>query len=239
MPARSSEPGIVLGLDTAGSQCGVAVLRRAPGPAASETLAARVQEMRRGHAEALVPMVLATVTAAGLRMDEIGLIGVTIGPGAFTGLRIGLAAAGGLALGLNCGIVGIDSFTAIARTACPKGTDGRPLWVLIDSRRGDAFARPFAADLTPLGAAETLDAAGLADRLGERPALLAGDGAATLGLGDSGAAACLPVTAADPRVVAQLALERSREAQPDPPEPLYLRPPDATPAPPLRPIAAA
>lgn len=225
---------IVLALDSAGSQCGVAVLDAGD----DRALAAVRREMRRGQAEALVPMVLDTLTVAGLAPAAVGLIGVTVGPGAFTGLRIGLAAAGGLGLGLGCGIVGVGSFAAVARTACPTGATGGPdLWVLLDSRRGDVFAQRFAADLTPLGGPEVLAPDALAGRLGDRPALLAGDGVATVAAVLPATVRDLGIAAPDPLAIARLAFAHRATAQADPPAPLYLRPPDASLAPPLRAIA--
>src|SRR3546814_11281327 len=83
---------IVLGVDTGGSACSVALWRD------GAVLAEESRSMTRGHAEMLVPMIAGAAARAGVALADVGLYGVTVGPGAFTGLRIGLAAVAGLAL---------------------------------------------------------------------------------------------------------------------------------------------
>ncbi|MHA1569433.1 MAG: tRNA (adenosine(37)-N6)-threonylcarbamoyltransferase complex dimerization subunit type 1 TsaB, partial [Alphaproteobacteria bacterium] len=82
----------LLALDTATGACSVAIWHE------GGVLRRRVAEMAHGHAEALMPMVREVMHAAGASFTDLDAFAVTVGPGAFTGLRIGLAAARGMAL---------------------------------------------------------------------------------------------------------------------------------------------
>ncbi|MDP3173606.1 MAG: tRNA (adenosine(37)-N6)-threonylcarbamoyltransferase complex dimerization subunit type 1 TsaB, partial [Phenylobacterium sp.] len=86
---------MVLGLDTCLDACSVAVRDGA------RILAASSEAMARGHQERLAPLAAEVMAAAGLRFDQLGRVGVTVGPGSFTGLRVGLAFAKGLAAALD------------------------------------------------------------------------------------------------------------------------------------------
>lgn len=214
---------IVLGLDAAGTGCGVAVRRD------GRLLAARTEPMAQGHAVRLMPLVMEVLAEAGVAPAEIDLFGVTTGPGSFTGLRVGLAAVGGLALGTGRGIVGIPSFDAVLADLGPiaAGT----VLVALDGRRAEPFARLFDATGLPLGDPLCLPAAGLASRVPPGPVTVAGDGAhlvlpALAGRADVRQAG---LAAIDPATVARLAEDRAGEAREGPPPPIYVRPPDAVP----------
>jgi len=101
----------ILCLDTCFDACSVAVQRR-DGRCISER-----QLMRRGHAEALVPMIQHTMSKAAISFDALDRIAVTTGPGTFTGARVGVSAALGIALAHNLDIVTYSSLTCIARAA--------------------------------------------------------------------------------------------------------------------------
>jgi len=157
---------------------------------------------------------------------------VTTGPGSFTGIRVGLAAARGLALASGLPILGITAFDALAAAVAPAERAGRTLLAAIDSRRDDLFVQGFAAGCSPLAAPEAVTPDRLAAFVPPGALILAGDGAerAAAWLASAGhsailAAARLP-DAAD---VATVALARWRPGdRPAPPLPLYLRAPDAT-----------
>lgn len=101
----SSEP-LVLGFDTSAAHCAAALLR---GPA---VLASRFEETSRGQAERLMPILEDILEEAGVTWSALDAIGVGIGPGNFTGIRIAVSAARGLALGLQIPAVGVDGFEA-------------------------------------------------------------------------------------------------------------------------------
>lgn len=103
---------IVLGFDTSAAHCAAAVL------SGDRVLASRAEEMTRGQAERLIPLVEEALTEAGLAWGDIGRIGVGIGPGNFTGIRISVAAARGLSLSLGIPVLGISTLDAIGG-ACP------------------------------------------------------------------------------------------------------------------------
>lgn len=174
-----------------------------------------------------MPMIVGTLEEAGLAWGEVKLIGVTVGPGTFTGLRIGLAAARGMALASGVPVAGVTTFDAIAHAVPAEERQGRTLIVVIDSKRSELFAQSFSADLTPLGPPVALCPAEIA-ALAEGPVLLAGDGAGQV-------AACRPdaeLSKAPPypeaAIVAALAQQRFDAGLALPPEPFYLRPPDVT-----------
>lgn len=214
---------IVLGLDAAGAGCGVAVRRD------GWVVAARTEPMAQGHAVRLMPLVLEVLAEAGIAPGEIDLFGVTTGPGSFTGLRVGLAAVGGLALGAGRTIVGIPSFDAVLADLGPVAAG--TVLVALDGRRAEPFARLFDAAGDPLGEPLCLPAAGLVALVPPGPLTLAGDGAHLLLPALAGRADVHHAgpAAIDPATVARLAEERADQAREGPPPPLYVRPPDAVP----------
>ena len=224
---------ITLGLDTATSACAVALWDAASG----RTLAVRAEMMQRGLAEKLVPMVQETMAEAGIGFADLSRIGVTVGPGTFTGLRVGLAAARGFALAANCPLVGVTTLEAAVHGVEAEARAGHTLLAAIESRRDDLFLQPFAPDLTPLGQpADVLPAdlpAYAAAHLPAGPLLIIGDAAArtALALGVWSGAAVIRETvgAAEALATARIAAAQdgngiaARIA-----EPFYLRPPDVT-----------
>lgn len=104
----------ILALDTCFDACSVAVQRRD-----GEVVAERVL-MRRGHAEALLPMIERTMQAAGLSFSELDRIAVTHGPGTFTGTRVGMAAALGIAVAQNIPVVTYSSLLCVARAGLER-----------------------------------------------------------------------------------------------------------------------
>jgi tRNA threonylcarbamoyladenosine biosynthesis protein TsaB len=142
-------------LDTATAACSVALFD-------GDVLVARLHEVvGRGHAERLVPMIAAL--PGGGRADRIL---VDVGPGSFTGIRVGLAAARGLGLGWGVPVAGYPSTAAVAAGAFASGVAGR-LAVVLEGGHGEVFmqgftATPFAADdelasLKPEAARAALD----------------------------------------------------------------------------------
>ncbi len=182
-------------------------------------LAWRAEPMTRGHQERLAPLAQAVMAEAGLSFDSIERVGVTVGPGSFTGLRVGVAFAKGLASALGCATVGIGVLEALAAD-CEGLT-----FAAIDARRDQLYLQGFDGG-RPLDAPQALSleaAVALAAEAGrDRPLTLVGSGARLL-------AANVPHAVvreadwADPRTIARLAAARA----PSPLKPLYLRAPDA------------
>jgi tRNA threonylcarbamoyladenosine biosynthesis protein TsaB len=212
----SDKPLTILALDCSTSACSAAVR----GPAG---LRAAKGWTGRGQAEAMVPLIADVLAEAGCDWPEIGLIGVTVGPGSFTGLRIGLAAARALSLARRIPIAGVTTADLLAFSLPEEAREGRPFLIAIDSKRDDLFVQFFGADGLPAGGIEALlpeDA--LAGCPG--PLLVAGDAAeAFRGLrGDLDILSLLP----DAAPLSELAAKRWREGRALPAQPLYLRPPD-------------
>ncbi len=224
---------ITLGLDTATSACAVALWDAASG----STLAVRAEQMQRGLAEKLVPMVNEVLADAGLTYGDIGRIGVTVGPGTFTGLRVGLAAARGFALAAGCPLVGVTTLEAAVAGLDPVRRPGRTLLAAIESRRDDLFLQAFTDGLDPLGdPADVLPAdlpAWAARHLPAGPLLIVGDAAqrAADTLGTWPAPVQLVVTEGAAEALAAARIAAAQDAAGIAQriaDPFYLRPPDVT-----------
>jgi tRNA threonylcarbamoyladenosine biosynthesis protein TsaB len=215
----------VLAFDTAGNGCSAAVLRD------GEIAAHRFAAMARGQSEQLLPMVETVLDEAGLAIAALDLIAVTVGPGAFTGLRIGIAAARGLALASGVPALGVTSFAAVAAQVPRQARAGRALVVALDSRRSEFYLQAFDSDGVPLGEGALVAPAELPGWVPSGRLLLAGDAAPEVA---AALAACRPEVAlgsgiADAADIARLAASAWRPGlRPAPPRPLYLRPPDTT-----------
>jgi tRNA threonylcarbamoyladenosine biosynthesis protein TsaB len=214
----------ILALDSALSACSVAVL------ADGAVRAVRRQAMARGQAETLLPMVCAALDEAGLGFGDLDRLAVTVGPGSFTGLRIGLAAARGLALATGLPLVGVTTLEALAAATDPALRRDRVTVALIDSRRGDMFAQPFGADAAPLSQPAAADPSALDALLPAGPLLLAGDAApaALEVLARAGRDVVLASDSAMPDPVAVARLAAARPLPDGPVAALYLRAPDVT-----------
>ena len=213
----------VLALDTATAACSVALWD-------GGIVAARFAAAARGHAELLAPMIAEVLAEAGLAAGAVDRLAVTVGPGAFTGLRIGLAAARGLALATGRPLAGFTTYEAIAHGLPAEERIGRWLLVAVDSRRAEPFLQLFDPGLAPVGEPMLLDPADCAARLAPGPLLVAGDGAPLLGPALADRAETLFAAGPglpDATVVARLAAART-EGDWLPPRPLYLRAPDVT-----------
>ncbi len=213
----------VLAIDTALAACSVAVL--AGGAIAAE----RRETMTRGHAERLLPLVRDAMDEAGLAFEALDLIAVTVGPGHFTGLRVGLAAAQGLSLASDRPLAGVTTLEAVA-AAVPVLEER--LVVALESKRADLYIQVFEggrASGAPM--ALTPEDFARSPLLPSGPLVLAGDGAARLETVLAGSG-CL-VRRVGPEIpdaatVARVAASRHGTPAALAPLPLYLRPPDVT-----------
>jgi tRNA threonylcarbamoyladenosine biosynthesis protein TsaB len=203
----------VLAFDCAVSGLGVAVVRD------GATLAAHREEGRE-QAARLLPAIAEVLQAAGVDRRALDLIAVTTGPGSFTGVRVGLAAARGLAMALGIPLAGLAT-TAVLLAEATAGD--RLAVAAIDSHLGDWFCAIRAGDCAPFVAST----GALAERLGGKPCLVVGPQADVLAPLLVGARA--QVALPDPAVIARLALAqgvdgwRIRNRTDGLPRPLYLR----------------
>jgi len=213
----------ILALDSAGSACSVALWRD------GRIAAHRVAEMEHGHAEALIPMVQAVMGEAGMAYSDLDLIAAGTGPGSYTGVRVGLAAARAIASAAGKPLTGVSNFEAILAACAPDV----PQLVALDTRRADLYIQLFAPNgqaespptiVTEEGLVALFDAT---DRI-----LVAGDAAQRAAnlLTAAGRSAQVHASAhhADARCIARVAIERwQREGKTRAADPIYLRPPDA------------
>jgi tRNA threonylcarbamoyladenosine biosynthesis protein TsaB len=215
----------ILALDTSMGACSAAVLRT---NGAERTLFVRQEAMARGHAEALMPMVAETMAEASLPFAELDVIAATTGPGSFTGVRIAIAAARGLALVTGAGLFGTDSLTVMAKAAEHLA---EPFAVAVDARRGMLYFGLYNADAQKLEGPLLLSPGDAAQWLPATLRCAVGSGAASLAEAAAGSglrvAASLAELQPSAAALAQIAYE-SGETSPTL-KPLYLRPPDAKP----------
>ena len=223
---------LIVGFDTATDDVAVAVTEGA-GEALGERLLAATGEGRPRHAAMLLPELESLVARAG-GWEAVGLIGVGIGPGSFTGLRIGLATARALAQALGKPVVPVGTLAALARgIGARSGAEDRPRLAVLDARRGQAFAAlqgPEGAELCPPLVAAPGELAECVAALPRAP-LAAGSGAIRFRDElEAAGAEVLPDAERAHRVSARhlcVLAEAGRPARPESIEPIYLRPPDA------------
>jgi tRNA threonylcarbamoyladenosine biosynthesis protein TsaB len=211
----------ILAFDCAGAQCAAAILSD------GDILATRQSVAERGHAQLLIPMLVDLLDEAGLKFSDIDRFAVTTGPGSFTGIRVALAAAHGLALGTGKPIVGVTVFEAMAASTTNRTTR---LLVAIDSRRAELFVQLFDPDGAPLTEPAMLPPEAIANWAGPGQLTLTGDAAGLVAPHLAAMIVNSPEAWAarvDPVIVARLA---AAGAIGPPPAPFYLRPPDAVPA---------
>jgi tRNA threonylcarbamoyladenosine biosynthesis protein TsaB len=207
---------MILSIDTCLGASSVAVLD------GERVLASGSEPMTRGHQERIGGLARSIAAEAGVAFSDLTRIGVTVGPGSFTGLRVGLAFAKGLATALSIPCVGVNTLESLA-----YGTKGFAAAV-IDARMSQVYIQVF-ADGVSLMAPDALGLGEAAARLAELysggPATLIGSGAPLLADALSNASVLTPA-APDPVAVARLAA--AKPAPTHSPRPLYLRAPYAT-----------
>lgn len=216
---------LTLAIDTASAAC-QACIHDSNG---DRVLGLCSEVIGRGHAERLMPVIDVALDAAEAGLPQIERIAVTVGPGSFTGIRVGVSAARGLALALGCDCVGVGSLEVLAFAWAQ--TSG-PVLAAIDARRGEVFAALFGPGgrdvLVPPAAMTPQEAAELALRAGAK---LAGSGAALVAVhipaADGDAWVLSASDAVDMAALARLAAGRSGPFAR--PKPLYLRGADAKP----------
>ncbi len=208
--------GAVLGLDTSTFLLQAALLRE------DGSLAAELREEVPTHTPRIPGAIEGLLQEAGLSAGRLAAVGVTRGPGSFTGLRVGLAAALGLGKGLGIPVYGLSTLEAVAR-AFPG--EGRGV-VLLDARRGEVYAQPFlreGGEVRPLEPARSLPPATL------QPAdfeWAAGDGVALVAGWPPSCRLFPGVGGAAVQAALQALRERTAGRAPEPLSPLYVRPPD-------------
>lgn len=214
----------VLAIDSALGACSVAVW--------DQTIIRGQQKiMSRGHVEELIPMIQSVVAGSGLEFAQLGLIAVSIGPGSFTGLRAGLAAARGFGVALDIPVHGVTTLEAVAVAAVDLQStiSSDAILVALETKRADIYVQTF--DGLGVAMSEPLAQLPLAatDLLSANTSLC-GDAAdrvrAELSVERRDTIKCLPdIERPGAGDIAEIAAGRMRD--PVPAEPLYIHPPAA------------
>lgn len=207
---------ILLAIDTSGSGCNAAIYDSD----ADRTLGTAGEDIGRGHAERLMEFIDLALSNAGVDLPRIERVAVTIGPGSFTGIRVGVAAARGLSLALGIPSVGVTTLACLAAQHL-RAQPGTPVFVAMDAKRGEAYCQAFSPAGQPAGQAAVLS-------LDEARIAAAAAGGAVIG----SAAPLLGATAgASDTLSIDMVARLGALADPaaDRPKPLYLRGPDAKP----------
>jgi tRNA threonylcarbamoyladenosine biosynthesis protein TsaB len=216
----------ILAIDTALDACSATLFDTE----LDQPLAVESHEIGRGHAEALLPLVERVMNAACVGFDAIDRIAATVGPGSFTGLRVGLAAARGFALACNRPAVGITTLAAFAAPHI-SANDAVPVVVAIDAKHGNLYLQMVGAGGRMLVAPRVSNLRDAIRTVALGPVRIVGSGAAML-------AAHWPSTLVkpllvDPAPAPDVTWVARLGAAADParakPKPLYLRQPDARP----------
>lgn len=215
---------LILAFDTSIAACSVALWRE------GAVLAAAQEVMDQGQAEALMPMIEAVMAKAGINYAELDRIAVTAGPGSFTGVRVGIAAARGLGLASGKPVVGVMTTEVLAAAVtdaeCERAGEHSHILTAIDTKRGDIYVQQFAVASRQGGAVCSIAPSDLAAWSAPGPVLVVGDAAAVAseilgGRAVLSAALALP----DAAILAQLAATHTPIQ--GGPLPVYVRPPDA------------
>lgn len=217
---------LILAIDTALEACSAAL----HDVESDETLAVESLPMARGHAEALVPLVARLMERSGRTFADIAAFAVTVGPGSFTGLRVGLSAARGFGLATGRPVIGL---TTLATLAAPllAGDDAVPVVAALDARHGNVYLQMFGAGGRVLVGARAVGAKEGARAVAIGAVRLIGSGAAALAenwpAGEPEPLSVDPMATPDPVWLARLAsvADPARSK----PRPLYLRGADARP----------
>ncbi len=195
--SKTHEEHPVLAFDTSGPWCAAAILLQ-------DRVLQRLEPMEKGQAERLVPLLEALLDEGGIGWRDLKALAVGTGPGNFTGVRIAVAAARGLALGLGIPAVGVTRLEALAY-GLP-----RPVMVIEDAKRGQVYLQLFTAD-------------------GPGPAQLADlTVPACPATGSAAGEGALPPAMPLAEAIARIGAERAATPQPRP-APFYLRGADAAP----------
>jgi tRNA threonylcarbamoyladenosine biosynthesis protein TsaB len=226
------KPPTILAVDSAGGACSAALFVN--GAVSRHEWVA----ISRGHAEILMPMVVSVMT--GSNYSDLDAIAVTVGPGSYTGLRIGISLVRGLALAAKLKIISVSSFKAIARGAIVLGAAKGPILVALETKRDDLYIQTLDENLVPLSPPACINPEEVVAAFPEiwfleHPLVIVGDAVSrlvpvlskkhnfTIGKGDGLADAAIVAAEASENILLGLPIQEQL-----PPLPVYIRPPDVS-----------
>lgn len=216
----------ILAMDTAAAACSVALWDK------GAVISHRFQEMSRGHAAELVPLVQTVLNEAQMKIADLDALAVTVGPGGFTGLRIGLSTARGFATASGLPLIGVTTLETLSQAVPVEERKSMALLCCLDAKRADIYGQMFDEDGLAIGEPVARLPEDLLSLLPQSsgPVLVAGDSYERMsevlrakGYEPHQASVHLP----DARFVAEIAAKRGVENYDSPPSALYIRPPDA------------
>jgi tRNA threonylcarbamoyladenosine biosynthesis protein TsaB len=230
VPSRPLATRVVIGFDTATDDTSIAAMR--DGDPVHEARLGPPAGGRPLHATVLLPELERAAEASG-GWPAVDLVALGVGPGSFTGLRIGIATARGLRAALGVRLAGVSTLDALARGIGERAGPERERLAVLDARRGEVFAALYSGDGSRLWGPLVASPAEVARRAGAsaRGALAAGSGALRFRAELTGSGMEVPEIL-DPvhRVSARHVCELGRAASGTAAgslDPIYLRPPDA------------
>lgn len=214
---------MLLALESSDRLCAACLIDETTGSiAASKTI-----DIGRGHAEKMMGLIGEVLAAAKIDYAALTGLAVCVGPGSFTGIRVGLSTVIGLSIALNLPVRGVTSLQALALAAV-GATRGQTILALVDAHRGDVYAQMFASDGAPLDAARQISLEQVGKLAGAANIVCAGSGVAVLNAAhpDLVIQSIEGIELPDVDCVARAALSQSLTVAA---KPLYLRRPDAKP----------
>jgi tRNA threonylcarbamoyladenosine biosynthesis protein TsaB len=214
----------LLAIDTASTLCAACVWDAG----AARELGRSVEDIGKGHAERLMDVIARALAEADMTHADLGAITVSVGPGSFTGIRVGVAAARGLALALKIPALGVTTLSAIAEEA-RQTHPGRRIIASIDARRDELYVEDHAPGGGMLLGPEIVNVADAERLLPGLPPVLAGSGSAILAAFDQSGMATSAGGGATADIAVYARLAAAGRVHGSPPKPLYLRGPDARP----------
>jgi tRNA threonylcarbamoyl adenosine modification protein YeaZ len=215
----------LLAIDTSQAAVSACIMGDDGGILARETL-----PMARGHAEALLPLLERLSKAAAVPFSTLGRIAVVVGPGSFTGIRIGIAAGRAIGLAAGVPVVGVSSLAAFAAPLIGREGAG-VIAAAVDAKHGQVYVQGFTAKGQPLAVPRITNVRDAVRTLGAGPLVFAGSGATMMAieawsLGAQAEVAGETITP-DIGFVARLGVLADPATAPA--RPYYLKPPDAKP----------
>lgn len=212
-----TQPSIILALDTSQAACSVAVVKD------GVCLATRQEFLKRGHAERLLPLIDEALLSAQCVMHDITKIAVVVGPGAYTGVRVAVSVARGLALALGVPCVGVSALTVLAHQTLGSNPTIDTVYASVAGRGDTLFFEAFKITDAGLKTTEGPKQMTLTEveKLPNVKMLLVGSGRVQMGFDAELTAAHVP------KCGVLAGLVKTLNPKDNPPEPLYLRDADA------------
>lgn len=215
---------ILLSIDTVAQYCAACILDTTEG----RELGRKVVDLGRGHAERLIGVIDEALAEAGMEYHRLEAIAVNIGPGSFTGVRVGVSAARGFALALGIPAIGVSALEALAQESVDEAAEG-PILAAIDAHRGEVYVQRFDASGKAMSEPSAISLAD-AEIAARSAAIVAGSAAGAMReLAGSGAVWRTASTLATADITVTARIAGRKGANGERPKPLYLRAPDAKP----------